>query len=352
MREIHGEDRMTGTSAAEAEPSLLVERQGEVGLLTMNRPRALNALDQAMIDGFAAMLPEWAGPAGPRLVLLQGEGRGFCAGGDVRRVRELVLAGDSTGVERFFAEEYAVNAGIARFPRPWISLIDGVCMGGGLGVSIHGSHRLVTEQAMLAMPETAIALFPDVGTSHVLPRLPGALGLWIALTGARLRGAEAVESGLATHFISRDSLPALRAALLAEADAGVIDRFAQPVPPGRIAALRPAIDRCFGAGSIPAILAALATEDSDWAREQVAVLRRVSPTSLFVTHALLTRTAGLDLDACLALELVLTRNVTRYPDFAEGVRSVLVDKDNAPAWTPARIEDVREAEIERLFTEA
>lgn len=341
---------MTETAAA---PGLIIERQGpedrSVGLLRMNRPKALNALDQAMIEGFEAALRDWSGAGGPSLVLLEGEGRGFCAGGDVRRVRELVLAGDTAEVEKFFAEEYAVNAGIAAFPRPWVSLIHGVCMGGGLGVAIHGSPRVVTENALLAMPETAIALFPDVGTSYILPRLPGKLGLWIALTGARLRGAEAVETGLATHFVPAERLPALRAALLESGDAGVVERFAQAVPPGRIAELRPVIDRCFGAGSIPAILAALEAENTDWAREQIATLRRMSPTSLFVTHALLARTAGQPLEVCLALELVLTRSVTRHPDFAEGVRAVLVDKDNAPNWTPARIEEVDPEAISAMF---
>jgi enoyl-CoA hydratase len=334
---------------AATEPTILARREGAAGTLLMNRPRALNALDQAMIDGFAAAIAAWKDEAAVRLVVLEGAGgKAFCAGGDVRSMRSAVLAGDSATVERFFATEYAVNAGIATFPKPWISLIDGVCMGGGLGVSVHGSHRIVTEAALLAMPETAIALFPDVGTSHVLPRLPGALGLWIALTGARLRGAEAVEAGLATHFVPQASLPALRAALL-EGDAAAIDRFAQPVAPGPVAALRPAIDRCFGAGSIPAILAALEAEGTDWAAAQLKILRHVSPTSLFVAHELIRRGAGLDLEGCLRTELALTRTVTVHPDFAEGVRSVLVDKDGTPHWTPAKVEEIDPAAIAGMF---
>jgi enoyl-CoA hydratase len=317
------------------EPSLTARREGAVGCLLMNRPRALNALDMAMIDGFAAAIRTWGADPSLRMVLLEGAGgRAFCAGGDVRRVRELALAGDTAGIEAFFAAEYAVNGAIAAFAQPWVSLIDGVCIGGGIGVSVHGSHRVVSERALLAMPETAIGLFPDVGTSHVLPRLPGGVGRWLALTGARLRGAEAVEAGLATHFVASEQLPELRAALLSEGDPAAIRRFAAPVPPGRIAALRPAIDRCFRHDRRPAIEAALRAEGTEWAAEQLAILDRVSPTSVAVTLELLRRGATLDLPDCLEMELALTRRVTRHADFAEGVRAVLVDKDHAPQWQP------------------
>jgi enoyl-CoA hydratase len=183
------------------------------------------------------------------------------------------------------------------------------------------------------MPETAIALFPDVGTSYVLPRLPGALGNWLALTGARLKGAEAVAAGLATHFVPREALPALRAAL-AEGDAAVVERFAQPVPPGAVAAQRGAIDRCFGHHTLGEIRAALEREATDWAQAQLAILDRMSPTSMAVTLELLRRGAKLSLPECLEMELALTRRITRHPDFAEGVRAVLVDTDNQPRWAP------------------
>lgn len=324
------------------EPTIILGREGAAGTLLMNRPRALNALDLGMIHGLDGALRALRDDPTVRLVILEGAGgRAFCAGGDVRRMRELVLAGDTAGVEAFFASEYAVNGAIATFGKPWISLVDGVCMGGGIGVSVHGSHRIVTEHALLAMPETAIALFPDVGTSFFLPRLPGALGNWLALTGARLKGAEAVEAGLATHFVPRESLAELRSALLA-GDARVVADFAAPVLAGAIAAQRPAIDRCFGGASIAAIRAALVAEGSDWAGAQLAVLDRVSPTSLAVTLELLKRGATRTLDQCLAMELALTRPVTQHPDFAEGVRAVLVDKDNAPRWVP-------EAPLSALF---
>ncbi|MFH5925449.1 enoyl-CoA hydratase/isomerase family protein [Roseomonas xinghualingensis] len=336
----------------EAEASVLARIEGRAGLILMNRPRALNALDQGMIDALTEAATRFRDDPAIDLVVLEGAGgRAFCAGGDVRAMRAAVLARDTETVERFFTTEYALNRMIAEFPKPWISLIDGVCMGGGIGVSIHGSHRVVTEHAMLAMPETAIALFPDVGTSYALPRLPGAngaMGKYLALTGARLHGAEAVEAGLATHHVPREKLAALREALLT-GDAGMVERFVAAVPPGRVAAERPAIERCFAPDDIASIMAILAAEDSEWSRAQLAVLHRMSPTSMAVTLELLRRGAGMDLPACLAMELVLTRAVTRHPDFAEGVRAVLVDKDNAPRWQPATIDAVDPAAVKAMF---
>lgn len=333
-----------------AEPSLVARREGIAGTLLMNRPKALNALDQAMIRAFAAAIAEWRDDALVRLVVLEGAGgRAFCAGGDVRAVRAAAIAGDRATVEAFFSEEYAVNTGIATFPKPWVSLIDGVCMGGGIGVAVHNGPRVVTEHALVAMPETAIALFPDVGTSYVLPRLPGAIGTWLALTGARLTGADSVHAGLATHFVPRERLAALRAALVAEG-AEAVARFAGTPAEASFAPHRAAIDRCFGLDSVAAILAALDAEGTEWAAAQAKILRRMSPTSLCVSLELLRRGAKQDLAGCLATELALTRVVVNdHPDFVEGVRSVLVDKDGAPKWQPARIEDVDPAAIRRMF---
>jgi len=322
------------------EPSIIARREGAAGTILMNRPRALNALDLPMIGQLADALRDFRDDPAVRLVVLEGAGgRAFCAGGDVRRMRDLALAGDAAGVEAFFANEYAMNLAIAEFPKPWISLIDGVCMGGGIGVSVHGAYRVVSEHALLAMPETAIALFPDVGMSYVLPRLPGAIGNWLALTGARLKGAEAVEAGLATHYVPRADLPALREALL-EGEAEAVTRFAQIVHPGAVAAVRDAVDRCFRFDSLAAIEAALEREGTEWAAAQCATLRRMSPTSMAVTLELLRRGATMSLSQCLQMELRLTRRIVFHPDFAEGVRAVLVDKDNAPNWAAqGRVED-------------
>jgi enoyl-CoA hydratase/carnithine racemase len=325
------------------EPTIIARREGAAGTLLMNRPKTLNALDLDMIRGFQSALDAWSTDPAVALIIVEGAGgKAFCAGGDVRRVREQAIAS-------FFAEEYAVNRGIATIGKPWVSLIDGVCMGGGIGVSVHGRPVVVTEAAMLAMPETAIALFPDVGTSHVLPKLPGAIGTWLALTGARLRGGDAVAAGLASHFVPKAGLPALREALLG-GDASVVERFAEAPPEAGFAPHHAAIDRCFGRDTMPAILAALEAEGTDWAAEQVKILRRMSPTSLSVSLELLRRGAGATLDECLAMELALTRSVVnRHPDFREGVRSVLVDKDGKPQWQPATIEEVDPSAIAALF---
>ena len=332
------------------EPTIIARREGAAATLLMNRPKTLNALDLEMIRGFQSALDTWAADPAVRLFIVEGAGgRAFCAGGDVRRVREQAIAGDAASIEAFFAEEYAVNRGIATLGKPWVSLIDGVCMGGGIGVSVHGRPAVVTEAALLAMPETAIALFPDVGTSHILPKLPGAVGTWLALTGARLKGGDAVAAGLASHFVPKAKLPALREALLG-GDAAVVERFAEAPPEAGFAPHRAAIDRCFGQETMPAILAALEAEGTDWAAEQVKILRRMSPTSLCVSLELLRRGAGATLDECLSMELALGRSVVnQHPDFREGVRSVLVDKGSTPHWTPARIEEVDPAAIAAMF---
>jgi enoyl-CoA hydratase/carnithine racemase len=252
--------------------------------------------------------------------------------------------------EAFFTEEYAVNEGIARFGKPWVSLIDGICMGGGIGLAIHNGPRVVSEHALLAMPETAIALFPDVGTSYVLPRLPGAIGNWLALTGARLTGGDAVHAGLATHFVPRARMADLRAALVETGDAAVVERFAEAPLEAGFAPHRAAIDRCFSQPSVLDIIGALEREGTEWAAEQVKILRRMSPTSLCVSLELLKRGAALDLRGCLDEELKLTRVVVHeHPDFREGVRSVLVDKDGSPSWTPATLEEVDHAAIKAMF---
>ncbi len=334
-----------------AEPSLILRREGEAGRIIMNRPKALNALDQEMIDAFARAIAQWKDDPAVKLVVLEGAGgRAFCAGGDVRAIRKAAIEGDTATIERFFSTEYAVNLGIATFGKPWVSVIDGVCMGGGIGVSVHGSHRVATMHATFAMPETIIALFPDVGGSYALPRLPGAIGMWLALTGARLNGPDAVHAGVATHYVPRGDLPALEAELLKGDAAAAIARFAQPAPEAAFAPHRAAIDRCYGAGSVPAIVAALEKEGGAWAAEQLKTLRHVSPSSLFWTHELLRRGAAMPLADCLQMELRLTRVVVNgHPDFREGVRALLVDKDNTPTWSPATIEAVDPAAILAMF---
>ena len=320
-------------------------REGRAGRILLDRPAALNALDLTMIRAIAAAMDDFRDDPAVQVVTVESSSpRAFCAGGDIRAIRAAAMAGQAEEVETFFREEYAVNLAIARYPKPWIALIDGACLGGGIGLSVHGTARVATEAAMFAMPETAIALFPDIGASYVLPRLPGALGMYLALTGVRMKGADAAHAGFATHYVPRAALPALAEAIVRDG-AAVLAAHAQPLPPFSLAPHRAAIDRCFAADSVPEILARLAAEDTDWARETTATLRAMSPSSLMWSHALLRAGAGRDLAACLRAELALTRTVTRHPDFHEGVRAMVVDKDRTPRWSPATVEAVDPAAI-------
>jgi len=332
-----------------SDASVLAQRDGRIGRITLNRPKALNALDRPMIAAIAAALAEWRDdPAVHAAVIDSASDRAFCAGGDIRAVRTQALAGETAEVEKFFAEEYALNAAIAGYPKPYVALIDGICMGGGIGVSVHGRVRVATEAAMFAMPETAIGMFPDIGATFFLPRLPGALGVFLGLTGTRMTGADAVHAGLATHFVPRDSLAALRSALPHEGVEAIAE-FSRPLPPFSLAPHRAAIDRCFSAATVPKILARLEAEGTDWSHEVLATLAGMSPSALCWSLAAIWRGAGLDLGSALAAELRLTRRVTQHPDFAEGVRAMVVDKDKTPHWTPPRVDQVDPAAIAAML---
>jgi enoyl-CoA hydratase len=277
-------------------------------------------------------------PAVRSVLVVSTSPKAFCAGGDIVAVRAAGADGDEDAVRGYFTAEYALNALIARYPKPYTALIDGYAMGGGLGISVHGSARVVTERAALAMPETAIGFFPDIGASHFLPRLPGAYGWYLGLTGARICGPDAVACGLATHYVPAADLPALREALTgggAPPDA-VLRTFAAPAP------ARPAhaeaVARCFAEPDPARVRARLAaeTQEAEWARETLALLDAASPASLAATAGLLRAGAGSTLEECLARELELACVTARSADFQEGVRAALVDKDRRPVWsTPA-----------------
>jgi len=323
----------------DSKPGVSAARDGRVGRLTLDRPKALNALDMPMIRFMQQTLDRWREDDAVEAVVVQGEGRAFCAGGDIRAVRDQVLAGDHEEAERFFAEEYALNGMIARYPKPYVSLVGGICMGGGLGISVHGAHRIVTEAAVMAMPETAIGLTPDIGASFFLPRLPGFLGTYLGLSGHRLEGADIVHAGLGTAFVPATRLPALSAAL-AEEGPDAIPRFAATLPAYTLQPHLAAIDRCFSADSLTEILARLEAEATPWSQSVLAGLSSMSPSSLYWSLTSLRAGAERDLTACLAAELGLVTRIIRLPDFAEGVRAMVVDKDRAPRWQPARIEEV------------
>src|ERR1700722_12922245 len=244
---------------------VMTRRDGRIGRILLNRPRVLNTLTLDMVRSFTATLADFRDDPHVHAVVIEGAGdRAFCAGGDIRALRDGQLPGDRSGVEAFFREEYDLNLMISSYPKPYVALIDGICMGGGIGVSVHGPYRVATEHAMFAMPETAIGFFPDIGGTFFLPRLPGQLGVYLGLTGLRTTGANAVHAGFATHFVSRARLPALSAAL-AEIGVAALARYAEPLPPYANAPHLAAIDRCFAADTIGEIAARLVAEPGEWA---------------------------------------------------------------------------------------
>ncbi|MEU5340442.1 enoyl-CoA hydratase/isomerase family protein [Streptomyces sp. NPDC020766] len=327
---------MTDTAAVE----VLADVHRGVGRILLNRPKALNALTADMVVAIDGALAGWERTSLSAVVLASTSTKAFCAGGDIRTIREHSLAGDAEASERFFASEYRLNARIAEYPVPVVSLIDGLCMGGGLGLSVHGSFRVVTEGAVLAMPETGIGFFPDVGASYFLPRLPGAIGMYLGLTGHRLDAADALYTGLATHFVPRDGLDAVGDAL---ADSpgdpvdAILSRLAgrSPVAESRLAEVRGDVDWAFGAPNHGEIEKRLRHLDTPWAAGALVALESASPQSLEITHALLARGRQQTLRECLGTELALTRTTIRTPDFLEGVRAALVDKDRSPTWRRA-----------------
>lgn len=341
----------------EALDEILFTETGGVGAVLLNRPRAMNALTLDKIRRLDPMLRSWARNPSIRLVTIEGAGdRAFCAGGDIRALRDAVQDRNNSFPETFFAEEYRLNHLIKTFPKPFVALMDGITMGGGVGVSVHGSHRVATERTVFAMPETGIGMLPDVGGTWFLPRCPGALGLYLGLTGARLKAADCLAAGICTHVVPSERLPALKAALVAEAPAesaavtAILDRFHTDPGAAPLAAHRAVIDRCFGHETLDGILDALADEGSDWAIEARQVILTKSPLATRVAHRQLTAGAALDdFATCMALEYRIAPRLVRQPDFAEGVRAVILDKDNAPRWSPESLEAVDLRSLDALF---
>lgn len=328
---------------------------GNVAEIVLDRPKALNALDTSMIRDMYAALEQWRADDTIAAVLVTSSSeRAFCAGGDIKSVRQAALDRDHNSVHEFFSTEYKLNALIANYPKPYVALIDGHAMGGGLGISVHGSVRVVTEKAAMAMPETAIGFFPDIGASYFLPRLAGATGMYLGLTGARASAADAIAAGLATHFVPSDKLDALATDIRAMgADAtldAVLARHTTDAPESELAEQRDEIDRVFGSGTITDMVARL-TGDDEWSKKTREALTTLAPSSLWITAELVRRGADMTLEQCLDLELVLGAEVTRNADFIEGVRAVLVDKDRNPSWNPPSIDDIDAEAIEALFTE-
>ncbi len=335
-----------------SEAEVLVERRGRALWLTLNRPQALNALNRPMAQTIHRALFDAIGDEGLARIVIEGAGdRAFCAGGDVA---QLAREGkqDRALWEGFFHDEYRMNQAIARLQTPYVAILDGVTMGGGVGLSIHGPYRVATDRTLFAMPETGIGLIPDVGGTHALSRLPGEIGTWLALTGARLKAADCVYAGIATHFVPTERLAVLRDLLAnAEEDPGeILATLDAPPGPSTLEGLRDGIDFHFAHDSVEAILASL-DEGDDWAREQAATIRRMSPTSCKLTLQGLRMGRGETIEQALRTEYRMVCQIRHGHDFFEGIRAQLIDKDRNPQWQPAQFEAVSDDDVARYLAE-
>jgi enoyl-CoA hydratase/carnithine racemase len=336
---------------------ILFERRGAAGLVTLNRPTALNAVTHAMVLDLRGALDRWAeDPAITRVIIQAVGGRAFSAGGDIRALYDLGKAGRHAEALQFWRDEYPLNAAIKRYRKPYVALIDGLVMGGGVGVSVHGSHRVAGDRFQFAMPEVGIGFFPDVGATWFLPRIPGEIGTYCALTGERFGGADARAAGIVTHRIPSARFPALIDGLSSTVSVdAVLAAFAEPAGEGPIVNRRASIDRLFAGDRVEDILAALDREtaaggaDAEWAAKTAATMRSKSPLSLKIALAQVRRGKDWDFDTCMRAEFRIVSRVIEAHDFYEGVRAVIVDKDNTPHWQPDRLAGVSEAEVERHF---
>jgi len=316
---------------------VLCEKQGEAGLITLNRPKALNALTLIMVREMRRALDAWATDPQVTRIVVQGAGeKAFCAGGDIRQLTEDLKAGRREPALAFWREEYQLNIAIKRYPKPYISLIDGIVMGGGVGISVHGSHRVAGDKYGFAMPEVGIGFFPDVGGTWVLPRMPHQIGTWCALTGDRLKTVDAVAVGIATHHVKSERFADLTDALCGNVSVdATLAAFAEPAGEGPVTARRDATERLFAGGAVEDILTALDGAGDDWARATAATMRTKSPTSLKLALAQVRRGQNWSFEECMQAEMRIVSRIVHGHDFYEGVRAVIVDKDNAPAWNPA-----------------
>jgi enoyl-CoA hydratase len=339
------------------EADILFERRGVAGVVTLNRPQALNAVSLAMVRALAQQLARWEGdPAVTRVIVTANGGRAFSAGGDLRALYDFGRAGRHDEALEYFREEYALNAQIKRYRKPYVALIDGIVMGGGVGISVHGSHRVAGDQFSFAMPEVTIGFFPDVGGTWFLPRLPGQLGTYCALTGERLNAADGVKAGIATHRVASIRLPDLIDALCGAVPVdALLGAFAQPAGETSVVAQEAAIDRLFTGAGVEDILAALDAEagrngtHAAFAAATAALMRTKSPTSLKLVLEQMRRGATLDFAQCMRTEFRIVSRVVRGHDFYEGIRALLIDKDQAPRWRPSALADVSTTEVERYF---
>jgi len=331
---------------------IIVRVQKNVGRITLNRPQALHALTQNMCELMIAALLDWEADPEIEMILIDHSGeRGFCAGGDIRMLAESG-AGDGVAARAFFHTEYQLNHLLFHYDRPVVAVMDGVVMGGGVGISMPAHYRIATERTTFAMPETGIGLFPDVGGGWYLPRLPGKAGLWLALTGARIKGADCLRLGIATHFVEFGAVEGLKKAIVADHRNidDILAKFRADAGKAPLASTEQDLNRLFVGDSVEQIFEFLEMDSSDWGKAQLAVLKTKSPQTLKVAFRQLQAGALFtDFADNMAMEYRIGARVVQRHDFIEGVRAVIIDKDNAPKWNPETLEGVTDALLDEIF---
>ncbi|PIW30902.1 MAG: enoyl-CoA hydratase/isomerase family protein [Rhodobacterales bacterium CG15_BIG_FIL_POST_REV_8_21_14_020_59_13] len=334
---------------------IIARKSGQTGRITLNRPKALNALSMDMVHAMIKALLAWQDDDSVKAVVVDGEGeKGFCAGGDIRMLHDSGKAGGHEAW-RFWHDEYQLNTLIKTYPKPYIALIDGITMGGGVGISVHGSHRVAGDRTMLAMPETGIGFYPDVGGTYFLPRLAGETGMWMGMTGVRLNAADCVATGIATHYTPSADLQGLIKALegadLSDENAleVILEEYSGDPGDSDLAVTRGLIDAAFSGDDVAAMVARISEAGDSWSQKQAKIIAIKSPTSLKLTCAAIRSGAGLSFEDVMQQELRLSTHCLDGVDFYEGVRSVIIDKDNAPNWSPATLDDVDDAMIAAYF---
>ncbi|MBX3496921.1 MAG: enoyl-CoA hydratase/isomerase family protein [Parvibaculum sp.] len=332
------------------EAEVLFERRGAAGFITLNRPKALNALTLGMVRAIHPKLIEWADDAHVHCVVVEAAGdKAFCAGGDIRALYDWGRAGDPTALD-FWREEYKLNTFIKRYRKPYVALMDGINMGGGVGISVHGSHRVATEKLTFAMPETGIGLFPDVGGTYFLPRCPGETGMYLGLTGTRLKAADAIYAGIADAYVPSVRLDTLKDRLAGGTDPRLALReVVEEEGPAPLASMQKEIGAHFSKGSVAEILSSLRGDGGEWAMKTADTIETKSPTSTLVAFRQIREGAALDFEGCMKLEYRLIERFVKGHDFYEGVRAVVIDKDQAPKWKPATLAEMRASDVDEYF---
>lgn len=333
---------------------LLVWQDGLLGRLKLNRPKALNAITFEMALGIREALERWRDDDSVSAVVIEGEGdRAFCAGGDILQLYNIGRDSPEIGLE-FWRDEYRLNATIARYPKPYISIMDGITLGGGVGVAAHGSHRIVTERSTLAMPEASIGFLPDVGGSYILSRSPGLSGLYLGMTGSRMNAADAIFAGFADTFIPSSDISSLMSMLKSGKSVGTcIKAHAKTATDGQLELQQDVISDAFDKSSALACMARLeemSVSGSEWAKKTYKLLKMNAPLSVASTYYAIKRAADLtSLEECLALEFRFAAQTLYGNDFFEGVRAIIVDKDRKPVWRPSNLEDVTDDMVAAAF---